>query len=123
MVLVSALVEIFQRPSIVDVITELMMFAAPLWIAVLVGVLVGWSWKPKWANLYGDKDSTPQTTPSFSSLFQQLSGSIPSLPSLKLQLPTLISGGIYDISSIKKGDSSSMSATGCRLVPTPCLFN
>lgn len=123
MVLVSTLVEIFQRPSIVDVITELLMFAAPLWIAVLVGVLVGWSWKPRWANLYGDKDSTPQTTPSFSSLFQQLSGLIPSLPSLKLQLPTLISGGIYDISSIDKGGSSSMSATGCRLVPTPFLFN
>lgn len=123
MVLVSALVEIFQQPSIVDVITELMMFAAPLWIAVLVGVLVGWSWKPRWANLYGDKHSTPQTTPSFSSLFQQLSGLIPSLPSLKLQLPTLISGGIYDISSIEKGGSSSMSATGCRLVPTPLLFN
>lgn len=110
MVLVSTLVEIFQRPSIGDVIAELMMVIAPLWIAVLVGVLVGWSWKPKWANLYGAIDSSP----SSSSLFQQLSGSIPSLSSLKLQLPTFIS----DNSSINKEGSSSMSATGCRLVPT-----
>lgn len=49
--LASVLLEILQKPSMVDVIRELMMLIAPLWIAVIVGVLVGWAWKPKWANL------------------------------------------------------------------------
>lgn len=49
--LVSAMFEILQRPTIAGVVGELMMFMAPLWIAVIVGVLVGWSWRPKWADL------------------------------------------------------------------------
>jgi len=24
-------------------------FAAPLWIAVFVGLVVGWAWRPRWA--------------------------------------------------------------------------
>ncbi|RDY14303.1 StAR-related lipid transfer protein 7, mitochondrial, partial [Mucuna pruriens] len=32
-----------------DFITDLAMFITPLWIAVIVGVVVGWAWKPKWA--------------------------------------------------------------------------
>lgn len=29
---------------------DLLLFIAPLWIAVLVGVLVGWLWRPSWAR-------------------------------------------------------------------------
>ncbi|CAH2051105.1 unnamed protein product [Thlaspi arvense] len=35
---------------------DLLVFVAPLWIAVAVGVLVGWIWRPKWAYLTGDGD-------------------------------------------------------------------
>lgn len=71
MALVSALFEIFQKPSIGDVLLELMVFTTPIWVAIVVGVLVGWAWKPKWANLCRD---------SFSSI-----------PSLKLQMPRCFS--------------------------------
>ncbi|CAL5433558.1 unnamed protein product [Camellia sinensis] len=43
----ATLFEILQRSTIGDVF----MLMAPLWIAILVGVFVGWAWKPKWANL------------------------------------------------------------------------
>ncbi|THG15916.1 hypothetical protein TEA_008951 [Camellia sinensis var. sinensis] len=43
----AILFEILQRSTIGDVF----MLMAPLWIAILVGVFVGWAWKPKWANL------------------------------------------------------------------------
>ncbi|KAL2600921.1 hypothetical protein AAZX31_10G162300 [Glycine max] len=44
------LFRIFQIPtSLMDIITDLAMFITPLWIAVIVGVVVGWAWKPKWA--------------------------------------------------------------------------
>ncbi|CAN4127108.1 unnamed protein product [Withania somnifera] len=76
--LVAALAEILQRPSTGEVIIELGMFMAPIWIAVVVGVLVGWAWKPKWANL----DLAPRTdvTSSSGMVLQNLS----SISTLKL---------------------------------------
>ncbi|XP_061342636.1 uncharacterized protein LOC133288824 isoform X2 [Gastrolobium bilobum] len=41
--------EILQRPTIVDILGDFLMFIAPLWIAVIFGVIVGWVWKPEWA--------------------------------------------------------------------------
>ncbi|XP_047315704.1 uncharacterized protein LOC124919502 isoform X1 [Impatiens glandulifera] len=83
MALASILWGILQRPSISDIMMELFVFTIPLWIAVFIGVLVGWAWKPKWANLAGDGlDSS-----SFSMGFV----SLPNLNSLKLQFPGFIS--------------------------------
>ncbi|XP_057969690.1 uncharacterized protein LOC131158814 [Malania oleifera] len=74
MALVSALLEILRRPSIWDIWVDLILFVAPLWIAVLVGVLVGWAWKPSWANLGRD--------------VLDFFGSIPSVSSLKWHFPS-----------------------------------
>ncbi|KAL0446559.1 UNVERIFIED_CONTAM: hypothetical protein Slati_1783800 [Sesamum latifolium] len=73
---------------------ELMVFMAPIWVAVLVGVLVGWAWKPKWANLNVDfVDSTANKGGTKKSviLLPQFAASIPSLSSLKRQIPSCIS--------------------------------
>ncbi|GAB4858109.1 hypothetical protein Ancab_016011 [Ancistrocladus abbreviatus] len=51
MALVSMLSAILKRPTLWDVVMELMIFVVPLWIAVAVGVVVGWAWRPKWINL------------------------------------------------------------------------
>ncbi|KAL3834889.1 hypothetical protein ACJIZ3_009625 [Penstemon smallii] len=84
MALVSVFLEILQRPTIGDMVLELMVFMAPIWIAVVVGVLVGWAWKPKWANLNVDVDFTAKKS--------ELVSSIPNLMnSFKLQVPTCIS--------------------------------
>ena len=92
--LVSVLLEILRKPTFGDVLSELVMFIAPLWVAVIVGVLVGWAWKPKWANLgrkmlidcSGSKDSTPVSESSSTGF-----GSISSLNLIKFQLPSCIS--------------------------------
>ncbi|XP_045810379.1 uncharacterized protein LOC123904802 isoform X3 [Trifolium pratense] len=34
---------------VTDILANLVTFIAPLWIAVIFGVVVGWAWKPKWA--------------------------------------------------------------------------
>ncbi|KAB2608959.1 hypothetical protein D8674_012127 [Pyrus ussuriensis x Pyrus communis] len=98
MALASAFLEILRRPTIVEVLGELMMLITPLWIAVVVGVFVGWAWKPKWANLVGrellDCPITKQKESSSSSSSSQSSstciGLIPGLSSLKFQLPSCI---------------------------------
>lgn len=34
---------------VMDILGNVFGFIAPLWIAVIFGVVVGWAWKPKWA--------------------------------------------------------------------------
>ncbi|XVE64577.1 hypothetical protein DITRI_Ditri07aG0111600 [Diplodiscus trichospermus] len=93
--LVSVFLDILRKPTIGGVVSELLMFVAPLWVAVIVGVLVGWAWKPKWANLgremsidcSGSKDSSPPSKESSSMGF----GSISNLNFVKFQLPSCIS--------------------------------
>ncbi|XP_059442742.1 uncharacterized protein LOC132174978 [Corylus avellana] len=114
MALLSTLLEILRRPTMVDVLSELMMFIAPLWVAVIVGVLVGWAWKPRWAKILGcseSKDASPAspTTISLSTCFP----SIPSLNALKFQLPSCVSWTTDDKEGLSlppaatKSDSSS----------------
>ncbi|OIT05105.1 hypothetical protein A4A49_37765 [Nicotiana attenuata] len=50
MVLVEAFMEILERPTIGAVFVEIMTFLGPVWIAFLLGITVGWIWKPKWAS-------------------------------------------------------------------------
>ncbi|KAK8560935.1 hypothetical protein V6N13_026370 [Hibiscus sabdariffa] len=92
--LVSVFWEILRKPTIGDVLSELLVFVAPLWVAVILGVLVGWAWKPKWANLgramstdcSGSKDSTASFSESALTRFS----SLPSLNLMKFQLPSCI---------------------------------
>ncbi|KAI3843580.1 hypothetical protein MKX03_022405 [Papaver bracteatum] len=96
MALVSALFEVLKGPTIGNVFTELLLFLGPLWIAVLVGVVVGWAWKPKWATLGKDKlDYTMSKASSLSVGFISSPpslnfGSMPCFNSMKAQLPSYI---------------------------------
>ncbi|KAF5734947.1 hypothetical protein HS088_TW15G00445 [Tripterygium wilfordii] len=95
MALVSVFLEILQRPTIGDVLSDLMILIAPLWIAVIVGVLVGWMWKPTWANLGREMlkssiSKASKETASSSSERPMSFGSFPMLNSLKFQLPCYI---------------------------------
>lgn len=37
---------------------DTMLYLVPFWIAFLVGILVGWAWKPKWVELLTQKLSS-----------------------------------------------------------------
>jgi hypothetical protein len=94
MALVSVFLEILKRPTIGDVMLELMILMLPIWIAVVAGILVGWAWKPKWANLkldFLDFTSTAGEPNKSGIALPQFFPSVPSLSSLKLQVPTCIS--------------------------------
>ncbi|KAI9092246.1 hypothetical protein K1719_027746 [Acacia pycnantha] len=92
MALLSALLGILGKSSVVGILGDLFIFIASLWIAVIVGVLVGWAWKPKWANFGRDMlDSlVPNDTNSPSSSSSTSFALIPSLNSLKIKLPSFI---------------------------------
>ncbi|XP_073042994.1 uncharacterized protein [Primulina eburnea] len=112
---VYSFLEIFQRPTIVNVFFDLMEFMSPIWIALVVGVFVGWAWKPKWANLNieivdsisnkGEPKPDDSLSPSRSeTAFPQFYSSIPILSSMKLQLPSC--GSWLPDSGLEKENSS-----------------
>lgn len=77
--------ETAEAPTAYDLLFKILMFIARLWVGIIVGVLVGWIWKPKWADSGRDlfnssklKDNLPSSS---------FVGSISSLSSLKIQLP------------------------------------
>ncbi|KAJ6829160.1 uncharacterized protein M6B38_360140 [Iris pallida] len=45
----DALMEILSKPTMADLLPELAALAAPICLAVLVGLLAGWAWRPRWA--------------------------------------------------------------------------
>lgn len=66
--LVSIVLEILEGPSIGAVVLELAVLVVPIWVALFVGVLVGWVWRPKWANLaaavsVGSEESSTSSDP------------------------------------------------------------
>jgi hypothetical protein len=87
MALCSIIEEVLNKPTIWGVLSELMLLMAPLWIAVIAGVLVGWAWKPNWANSLGLEKLGKDSKASWNSGL----GSIAGLNLFKFQLPSCIS--------------------------------
>ncbi|KAJ9148169.1 hypothetical protein P3X46_030249 [Hevea brasiliensis] len=104
MALWSILLEILNRPTLGDALAELVIFMIPLWIAVIVGVLLGWAWKPKWANLGRVMLDSSVAKDSDNTVASQASSSIPTLNLFKIQLPSFIPWVADD--GIQKGTSS-----------------
>ncbi|PIA34897.1 hypothetical protein AQUCO_03700275v1 [Aquilegia coerulea] len=100
MTLVSSLLECLKNQTIGGVVEELVLFVGPLWISLLIGIVIGWVWRPKWVDLGRDKlgcsvsnhSSSSSSSHPLSIAPPSLSfGSIPSLTSLKNQLPNFTS--------------------------------
>ncbi|KAJ8767124.1 hypothetical protein K2173_013521 [Erythroxylum novogranatense] len=107
------------------------MFMTPLWIAVVVGIIVGWSWKPKWAylgkhriySLVSDNCQLTLVTPTFSL--------VPSINFLNFLLPSSVSwiadDGVQDDpfpvlpSTITNCSSSQLEKEKSRLLATQDL--
>ncbi|GLT48310.1 hypothetical protein SLA2020_219420 [Shorea laevis] len=82
MALIEALRGIFQKSTKGEVCLEILEFLGPVCFAFLVGLIIGWVWKPKWAIL-GRHKSRCEVSKSLnlSSPFSSSSSSSPSSPS------------------------------------------
>lgn len=97
MALIALFFEVLQRPSIWDMLLDLMLLTVPLWIAIFVGVVLGWAWRPNWAHFGGGNGGEKGESQGFlisknkSCFSGSVKGfnSIPSLTSLKSLLPSL----------------------------------
>ncbi|XP_076936784.1 uncharacterized protein LOC143604076 [Bidens hawaiensis] len=111
MAVVEALLTILQGPSLWYALPDLMVFVAPLWFAVLFGVLVGWLWRPTWANSAINNLPIPTINNNYPSM--DFVSSIPSFNSFKSQLPSCLFAGSGNGSV--QDDSSGSSSTDNRL--------
>ncbi|GAB4826110.1 hypothetical protein Ancab_008980 [Ancistrocladus abbreviatus] len=51
MALIEAFCSMLERPTAGGIIVGVTLFIVPVWTAFLVGLIVGWIWKPSWASL------------------------------------------------------------------------
>uniref|UniRef100_A0A1D1XR32 StAR-related lipid transfer protein 7, mitochondrial n=1 Tax=Anthurium amnicola TaxID=1678845 RepID=A0A1D1XR32_9ARAE len=117
----DALVETLRKPTMVGVVSDLVLFSGTLCVAVFVGLLVGWAWRPRWAAvLVGGDEEKPDGNGSrlrpSSSGASGGAGSVMGLPifgSLKAQLPSGSTSLIpYESSENVMGGLASSSTEG-----------
>ncbi|CAA7391262.1 unnamed protein product [Spirodela intermedia] len=110
--ILDGLVEILQKPTAVSTVSGLMFLFTPLTLAVFVGLLIGWAWRPRWAaslasgneeNSRGVGPQLPSSSPEATDI-SVLGLGLPSFNALKVQLPSCITTLIYDQSTYKAMD-------------------
>jgi hypothetical protein len=43
--------DLFKRPAIIETLVDILLCAVPIWLAVTIGLVIGWSWRPRWTGL------------------------------------------------------------------------
>ncbi|KAL6989828.1 hypothetical protein U1Q18_015578 [Sarracenia purpurea var. burkii] len=43
--------DLLNRPGIVETFVDILLCAVPIWLAVMIGLVIGWSWRPRWTGL------------------------------------------------------------------------
>ncbi|KAI0488171.1 hypothetical protein KFK09_027998 [Dendrobium nobile] len=104
--ILNALMEIMRMPTIGGVLLELAFLATPLWVAVFVGLVVGWAWRPRWAAglVGGGKGSSDDemNVNESKDAFYGLHLAVPRLDWLRAQLPRYVTYLIPEQGSEKK---------------------
>lgn len=42
----------FSKPAVLETCADVMMTMVPIWMAITIGLVVGWSWKPRWVSFF-----------------------------------------------------------------------
>lgn len=44
-------VELMNKPAIMETFVDILVCIVPIWVAIMIGLLIGWSWRPRWTGL------------------------------------------------------------------------
>ncbi|XP_055830369.1 uncharacterized protein LOC129899426 isoform X2 [Solanum dulcamara] len=44
-------VELMNKPAIMETFVDILVCVVPIWVAIMIGLLIGWSWRPRWTGL------------------------------------------------------------------------
>ncbi|KAK4773235.1 hypothetical protein SAY87_028254 [Trapa incisa] len=45
------LADFLRRPSLTETFVDILLCAVPIWLAIMIGLVIGWSWRPRWTGL------------------------------------------------------------------------
>lgn len=45
------LADFLKKPSLMETFVDILLCAVPIWLAVMIGLFIGWSWRPRWTGL------------------------------------------------------------------------
>ncbi|GMH18849.1 hypothetical protein Nepgr_020690 [Nepenthes gracilis] len=45
------LMEFVKSPAILETFVDILLCSVPIWLAVVIGLVIGWSWRPRWSGL------------------------------------------------------------------------
>ncbi|KAK1379897.1 START domain-containing protein [Heracleum sosnowskyi] len=45
------LLEFVKKPALIETFVDILLCSVPIWLAVVIGLLIGWSWRPRWTGL------------------------------------------------------------------------
>ncbi|XP_057783288.1 uncharacterized protein LOC131001094 isoform X2 [Salvia miltiorrhiza] len=43
--------DFFNSTAVMEAFVDVLVCAVPIWVAVMIGLLIGWSWRPRWSGL------------------------------------------------------------------------
>ncbi|KAJ8543502.1 hypothetical protein K7X08_006025 [Anisodus acutangulus] len=44
-------VELMNKPAIMETFVDILVCLVPIWVAIMIGLMIGWSWRPRWTGL------------------------------------------------------------------------
>ena len=45
------LMDFVNKPALIETFVDIFFCAVPIWVAVMIGVVIGWAWTPRWTSL------------------------------------------------------------------------
>ncbi|KAK6914046.1 START domain [Dillenia turbinata] len=45
------LITFLKKPAVIEAFVDILVCAVPIWVAVMIGLVIGWSWRPRWTGL------------------------------------------------------------------------
>ncbi|KAL3812513.1 hypothetical protein ACJIZ3_013781 [Penstemon smallii] len=43
--------ELLKNPCVMETFVDILVCTVPIWLAVMIGLMIGWSWRPRWTGL------------------------------------------------------------------------
>ncbi|KAK1395294.1 Polyketide cyclase/dehydrase and lipid transport superfamily protein [Heracleum sosnowskyi] len=44
-------INFLKKPEIIETFVDILICSVPLWVAAVIGLVIGWSWRPRWTSI------------------------------------------------------------------------
>lgn len=48
---IENIINFVKKPAIMETFVDILICSVPLWVAAVIGLVIGWSWRPRWTSL------------------------------------------------------------------------